>query len=166
MKEHQLVRRSTAVLLFKIVLAELLAEIIYLSISALLSFSTLNSTTVNVDALRIATNLIMTMVAVGLFATIILNWVNEGITIDDEEIAHKRGVLKSSVSTYPYTNIQRVTVEQSVIGKLFNFGTINLYTPLLGQDLVFHEMPNPHELAAEIKQKLNKPDREQFLIRR
>lgn len=117
MKEHQLVRRSTAVLLFKVVLAELLAEIIYLSIGALISFATANNPTVNVDSLRIATNLMMTMIAVGLFAAIILNWVNEGITIDDEEIINAANT-KSSVSTYPYTGIQRVTVEQSVCRKI------------------------------------------------
>lgn len=166
MNEHQMIRRSTYTLLFKIILAEFLTEILYLSIGALINFASAGNPNINVEQLRFSLGLIMTAIGLGLFIAIISLWINEGISVDNDEITYKNGVFNSKVSTYPYANIQRVTVEQSVIGKMFNFGTINLYTPLLGQDLVFHEMPSPHELAAIIKQKLNKPDREQFLIRR
>lgn len=166
MNEHQMIRRSTYTLLFKIVLAEVLTEIVYLGLGAVITYVGNSSPGINVEQLRFSLGVLMTMIGLGLFIIIVTLWINEGISVDNEEITYKNGVLNSKVSTYPYANIQRVTVEQSVLGKMFNFGTITLYTPLLGQDLVFHEMPSPHELATSIKQKLNKPDREQFLIRR
>lgn len=166
MKEHQIVRRSTTVLLFKIILAEILTEIIYLTMSALITLVADSTGGVNIEPLRLATNLVMTTVGIGLFATIVIMWISEGLSVDKDEIIYRHGVLNSTISTYPYANIQRVTVQQSFIGKFLNFGTINLYSPVLGQDLVFHEMPSPHELARTIKLNLNKPDREQFLIKK
>lgn len=166
MKEHEIIRRSTTVLLFKIIVAEIITEVFYLSISALISFAAYSAVGINAEPLRLATNLIMTTIGVSLFAIIVIMWMSEGLSIDKEEITYRQGVLNSTMSTYPYTNIQRVTVQQSFIGKFLNFGTINLYSPVLGQDLVFHEMPSPHELARTIKNNLNKPDREQFLIKK
>lgn len=166
MKEHQLIRRSTPILLTKIFIAEIINEIVYLILTFGVISAANNGIIVNPDVIRLTINIIMASVGISLLIVIISLWVNEGLLVDEDEIVYQKGVLKTTHTSYPYTNIQRVTVHQTLLGKIFNYGSIDLYVPVLGQDLIFTEMPSPHKIAKLIKKQIEKPAGHQFLLKK
>lgn len=166
MKEHQLIRRSTTVLLFKIFIAEIINEIVYLVLTLFVISAGNNGIINNPDIFRLTINIVMASIGISLLIIIISLWVNEGLGVEDEEIVYHKGVLKTTYTSYPYTNIQRVSVHQTLLGKIFNYGSVELYVPVLDKELLFTEMPSPHKLAKLIKLRIEKPTGSQFLLKK
>jgi hypothetical protein len=46
------------------------------------------------------------------------------------------------------SNVETVTIEQGLLGRVFNFGTLAIFNPVLNQDCLYLEdIPNPHKYA-------------------
>jgi len=140
------------VLVSRIIVIELLIAMIHYSVRILLSqVSTYLNVTISVGFLTIEivllqlTNLYLVIVA-------LLRWINTQYILNPKEVIIKTGVFTTKSVTYEFANLQSMTVTQSLIQKLFKFGTIKLFNPVLKEEIYLIDMPDPNKYASIIQQ--------------
>ncbi|MCA9750288.1 MAG: PH domain-containing protein [Romboutsia sp.] len=104
------------------------------------------------STLQISTALFIffTFLQVTLLVYVILNWVNTIYEINDKEVVYKTGIIGKRARAYDMSNVQSSYVEQSILGRIFNFGKVTLYSPALKNDLFFNDVPNPQRFKAAV----------------
>lgn len=154
------VRKSTALFIIRIIVLELIFEVIYLSWRGIIHFFPFSlETLITLNSLSLIFFLIFVTVIQNIFLIIIsLRWVNDYYEIRPDEIAHITGIITKTDKSYPYRDIQSVTVHQRFFGRLFKYGSIHLYIPTLGHDLNFDEVSNPAKFAELIKRNIPKTE--------
>ncbi len=61
----------------------------------------------------------------GIYA--ILQWINEYYELTPKELVHKKGVIWRKVEKYSMEHIKYVKVNQDILGRLFNYGSLSFY---------------------------------------
>lgn len=102
----------------------------------------------------------------GLMIYVLARWSNDTYEIREHEIVVKSGLVPRRQVAYPFNNIQSISVKVSLLGQLAGAGEVSAFIPTLGHDVVFREVPNPHEFANSLKSALPYAEKGQFVIRR
>lgn len=162
------VRRSVTLFVLRVIFLELVFEVIYLSWRGLIHFLPFSFENIIVlNAISIVFFLVFVTIIQNIFLIFItLNWVNDYYEIRPDEIAHITGIFSKTQKTYPYRDIQSITIHQGFIGRLFNYGSVNLYIPALGQELYFNEVSSPEKFVELVKSADPKSAGGQYLFRR
>jgi uncharacterized membrane protein YdbT with pleckstrin-like domain len=161
MKKHKttlkilpiVIRRSVALFTIKVILLELIFEIVYLTWRTVIHYLPFSlETIVTLNGVSIIFFLILiTVIQNILLVYIALRWVNDYYEISPDEISHVTGIFSKTRKSYPYRDIQSITVHQGVMGRLFNYGEVNLYIPTLGHELHFREVSDPARFVELVK---------------
>jgi len=85
-----------------------------------------------------------------LIVSIVLGWGSHYYAIDNQTVFIYNGVIFTRTINYDMAGIESVEVDQGLLGKIFNFGTLKLFNPHLKRELTFNHIPNPNEEAAFI----------------
>lgn len=110
---------------------------------------------------------IFTTLQLTLLLYLILNWVNTVYEITDKEVVYRTGIIGKRARAYDMSNVQSSYVEQSILGRLFNFGKVTLYSPALKSDLYFSDVPNPQMFKAAVDIALeDEPEQNSTYLRR
>lgn len=159
----ELIRKSPVALVVKIILAEILIEAIYLVLS--LSLTQISEQLANgYEASRFALSVLFIVIAVSVIAVLVAQWANEVFILEKDDLAVSQGIISKRVQTYPYANMQSVTVNQSLLGRLFNYGNVTIYIPVLGKNVSFMEISSPYHFAEKLKSHIPYPEKNQFII--
>jgi len=161
----EFVRRSATGLVVKIIVIEVTLELIYLLLSAGL-VNAQDSLNQSYTVARIILSAIFLTLAIGAVVILVSQWANEGYYLKSNELIVRKGVLAKTEVAYPYANMQSVTVQQSVAGRLFNYGQISIFIPTLSKDIIFTEISNPQAFADKLKQHIPYPETGQFIIKK
>lgn len=159
------IRKSPAILAVKIAIAEIMTELLY-SLLHFTFYYFADQIEGDIALLSGVLNIIMSVVAVLLFIIVVAMWAAEGVLITKSELVYKYGIINSHHRSYPFTNIQRVEVQQGVLGRLLNFGTIVVHLPVLSEDIRFQDMPDPYTFAEQLKGSIIRPGHQQYLIKK
>lgn len=162
---NHIVHRSPVLLAFKIIILELLIELVYLgtvSIAQLIGGQTGNDTRL----ISPLTQILLLPLQIGLLIYMLTRWSGETYEIHDEELIVRQGVLARTEKAYPYRNMQSVIVRQSGFERIVGAGTVTVFVPTLGTDLVFTEVPNPKQFAERIKSAIPNEASSQFIMRK
>lgn len=162
------IRRSVVLFVIRVILLELLFEIIYLLWRGLIHFLPLPvETVITLNAASLVIFLILITVIQNIFLIgIVLNWVNDYYEIREDEIAHVHGTFSRTEKAYPYQDIQSITIHQGFFGRLCNYGSIGLYIPTLGHDLTFAEVSDPAKFVELVKSANPKVESGRYIFRR
>lgn len=160
-----IIRRSPVGLTLKIIAIEVLIEISYLLISSVLTEAR-EQIGALYPTIRLTTTLIFMSIGISAVVIMVSQWANEGYYLKDNELTVRRGIIGKTEVSYPYANMQSVTVQQSFFGRVFNFGQISILIPTLGKEVMFNEISNPQGFANKLKEHIPYPDNGQFIIRR
>lgn len=147
------IRKSIAPLIFRLVANELLFEGIYLGWRFILDLLPVTLETyllLNFITLILFLVLI-TILQTGILVWLLLSWANDYYEIRPVELVHKQGILSKRADTYSYSHIQTIKINQGLLGRIFNYGGVEIYIPTLGYNLNFNEIPNPTEFVELIK---------------
>ena len=112
------------------------------------------------------TQLLLLPFQISVLVIMLIRWSNETFEIQDKELIIREGVLKRIEKSYPYNNMQSVIVRQSLFERAVGAGTISVFVPTLGKDLLFSEIPNPKQFARILKQAIPYSDKNQFVMRK
>lgn len=148
-----LIRKSIALLAIRVIFLELLFEILYLTWRSLIHFIPLSVETMvtpNIVSIIIFI-LLITIIQNIILIYIILSWSNNYYEFQENEIAHYSGILTKTKKSYLYQDIQSITVKKSILGRLFNYGSITLFIPTQIKDIYFNEVPDPKSFARLFK---------------
>jgi len=152
-------------LAFKIIFLEVLIEVVYLAIGAL---AYLIGQQFNYELRLISpfTQLLLLPLQIGVLVWMLARWSSETYEIQEDELIMRYGVMKRIEKAYPYRNMQSVIVRQSFIERLVGAGTVSVFVPTLGTDLLFTEVPNPKSFAESIKKVIPDAGNSQFIVRK
>lgn len=162
------IRRSVALFVMRVILLELIFEVIYLTWRTIIHYLPIPlETVVTLNGVSLIIFLILvTLIQNIILIVIALNWVNDYYEIREDEVAHVKGIVSKTSKSYPYHDIQSITIHQGFIARLFKYGEISVYIPTLGHDLHFREVSNPEKFVELIKSINPKIERGKYIFRR
>lgn len=150
------IRGSTVILAFKLILTLLLFDFIYLGMFYFLniffdiSFEWHHHISVGLFGIHLIKNLLEVVFIVYL----ILSWANNMYLITKKHLIRKKGIFGSQEDIFHFENIRSISINQSFLGKLFNYGAITLKTSASGGDqgdITLSEIENPQKYEEILK---------------
>jgi len=145
------VRQSPVLLIARIVMSEIVIMILHYFIRFILDqiFLFLNAKqsiliiTIEVIIIQIL-NIYILLVA-------ILTWLNKHYIFNPKEVIIKTGIINTKSTTYEIANLQSMSILQNVVQKIFNFGSIKLYNPVLREEIYISDISDPHKYGEIIQ---------------
>jgi len=88
------------------------------------------------------------------FVKHLISYFTQVIIAKAQSLELRQGLLNVNIIEIPYSKVNAITIQQSWLGRLFNFGTVSLNTGGDEAEIVFTNLSPPRELQAMIN--LNK----------
>lgn len=145
------VRQSIVVLITRLLFLGLIAAFAH-SLTLAPFVSNLENSFLTALGLTWAVQLVIS--AVSLF--IVLQWIKTTYVIRPQAITEHRGIITVTEKDYSTERIESVIVQQSIWGKIFNYGTIVVFNPVLKEDLQLIDIPHPFLYARVIGERQSK----------
>lgn len=80
-----------------------------------------------------------------------IQWVTSSYEIRSNEIRYRYGIFSHHEKMFLCSHTQEVTYTQGLLGRLFNFGSIEVYSPVIKDRIYLASIPNPQKYAELIK---------------
>ena len=142
--DHVNVRISIAFLVLKLIFADLLTTVVLILLYSAVFQTGLQRWLPNLGpSTGLMAIIVLTIIESVLTIYVVLEWVSEYYEISPHDITHKRGVIFKKVDRYGIQNIKQVVVEQGVLGKMFRYGTLNLFDWRLSKCAELYAVHNP-----------------------
>ncbi len=162
------IRKSAAVMFIRIVILELLLGILYVLLRMGLRYLDIQlDTEFSLTPLTLVKSLFFMVAEIGVAGFVILQWINNYYILTSNEIKYITGIISKREMNYSLKNIQSVSFEQGLIGRIFNYGNVKIFSPALQQELFLAEVPNPSQIVENIKEVLEESNNKaQFIMRK
>ncbi|MBP7774467.1 PH domain-containing protein [Candidatus Woesebacteria bacterium] len=95
--------------------------------------------------------LIIQIINVSILVFLILNWYNRTYIFRGKDLLFRWGILSTTDKIFQFDNVEKVTIRQNLLGRIFNYGTIDIYNPLIKEDAYMVSIPNPKHYADVIQ---------------
>lgn len=141
-------------LFLKIVLLELTFFVIYLSFMVL--FSSLVRPLIQGDGLGmyLVIYVLVAFIKSTLLFVAISLWVRDYYELSPGMIIYKTGLFKRHSSSFKLNNITALEVDQSFLGRMFNYGTVELQNPFMSNHFFLTNVPNPKKCLRLIRENM------------
>ncbi len=96
------------------------------------------------------------LINIGIVISITLKWNSEYTEVSKEGVIKHSGILQRKEQTYACNFVEGAKLEQSLLGLLFNYGTIELYDPALKEQVYLLNIANPKRYSEKIKNIVSK----------
>lgn len=163
---HLNIRQSIFFLLLKLVVLDLVAGFFAIAFFFSLS-SSLFSPQVKIFILSTSFVyfLLLTIFKVFLTLFVVLSWLNEYYEIHPDSIVHRIGIIWRKESKYPLRQIRLIKMQQSALGALFNYGTIEPYDWDLSKYATMYLVHNPAKYVKILESLAPRASQEKDIIR-
>lgn len=154
---HITIYRSGVILALYLVTLEIIFLIISLVLRIPLSFL-ITSTDVAITLYSVNTIIWIFLIITKIVFTVIIvyQWLNKRYEIRPGRLVYKKGILTRKDEGFNLTDIDKITYTQSLLGKIFNYGTINLYSSSIDDWFYLNSIPNPERYLELLKKTLIK----------
>lgn len=142
------VRSHVAVLIMKIVVA----EIVLASVSFLLNSFMFSSAESNLDPkINFFIRFLFLGVSLIIFIYLLLSWNYEYYIISPHSISSNSRIILRKTQNIDVPGIRSIIVNQGLFGRIFNYGTLTLESPLLKENFLIKNVPSPSRHAGLIE---------------
>lgn len=102
-------------------------------------------------------DIILSVVLVGIYFLIkdIWNYYSFQLIISEDGVMLKQGIIVTKTKEIPFNNLNFVSVSQGVLGKMLNFGNLEIATGGDDPDIIFNHIHDPHRVKEIIQNQLN-----------
>ncbi len=151
-----ILRESVVLIIIRLILTEALFGFSLLLFSILYSYinSYLNSTNLSILYFIVLAGAFL--INVGMVSLIALKWTSEYTEISKEGVVKHSGILHKKEQKYACNFVEGATLNQSFLGLLFNYGTIELYDPALKEQVYLLNIANPKKNSEKIQKIVSK----------
>ncbi len=109
----------------------------------------------NVIIQFVSQSLFLLLMALVLTFSVIVVWFYRYYVITPEGIYLYKGVIFRQMDNFDMKSVRKVTVEQGLMGRIFNYGDIVMESPLISHDIRLHNIHKPTKVVKLIeKQRL------------
>lgn len=161
---HVTIRQSISILLLKLIVLEIIAAIVFIIFHPILFSSQLTNTFPYIDLYNSSTFLLAVLVKMIITIYAVLAWLNEYFEITPSLVRHKKGILFVKVEQLALDDIQSITLQQGLLGKLFNFGTLSLFDWKWKKHEYLYDIHNPTKYLDIIEELLPGIDEERDIF--
>lgn len=163
---HINIRLSISILLLKLIFLEIIAALLIIIFHAsLYEFDGTRLAEMGIRIFNIPLFLVLIIIKTLLTVIVILQWLNEYYEITKTIIYHRKGLIFKTEEKYLLEKIALVEVKQSLLGKIFNFGTISLYDEKGNKYEELYLIHNPLRYAKVIEDLLPKAEIRKQIVR-
>jgi len=156
-EERKLIfRESTTLILIRLFTAELLFGLAIILSSSFFSLLRNSFGTSNTFVLDFSILLIIFLVNIAVVVYILLRWESEYVELTSDSLIKHKGILNKTEQKYACNFVEAITLNQSLMGILFNYGTIELYDPALKEQIYLTNIANPKRYREIIEQRVSK----------
>jgi len=160
---HLNIRTSISILLLKLFIVEIASVILVIFFHSFILY--LLSGIFFLQLFNIPIFLILVFMKTIISISIILQWLNEYYEISAKTIFHRKGLFFKTEEKYHLENVTYIEVMQGVLGKYFNFGSIQLFDKRKNSILVMYMIHNPLRYASVIEDLVPKLSEKKVLVR-
>ena len=151
------VRGSTTVLIVKLLVIVVLFDGAYAFISYVLTLGVSLPFDLHhhISALLLGLQIIKNVLQIILTVNVVLSWANNLYFFTDRHNIKRTGILHVNEEMYHYDNIRSITINQSWIGKIFNYGDLVLKISASGgyqDDIVLTGIENPKKYQSFLEE--------------
>lgn len=147
------VHESLFIFTGRIILLQLLIALISILIALLLiNFVLRNSTTAGIVTAQVLSNILLQLLDAVLVVLVVLQWHNTSYLITAEEVIIRRGTFKMHTDIYNTADIKSIQVKQTVLGRLFDYGTLTFTYPSASGHIELVNIPRPYFYTQIVKQ--------------
>lgn len=143
---HISIRQSISIILLKLVLLELLSAsgflFVYFSFDNELVMRSIMGLFESFFGFAF---LFLVFAKIYITIYIILDWVNMYYEVNGEYIYIRKGVIWTTEQKFAIENFGDVTLEQNLMGRIFNFGNIRIFDKELKRDFLLYLIHNPNK---------------------
>jgi membrane protein YdbS with pleckstrin-like domain len=166
---HVTIRQSIAVLLSRIIVIEIIAATGIVLFHTLLISTNITDVAANMysDITLFNTPLYFLLVFLKTFLTVfvIIHWLNEYYEITPTSIIFRKGLIFKKEELTTLAHLGSMEIKQGILGRLFNFGTINLYNWASEKNISLYLIHNPMKYHSILQTILPAADKEKQVIR-
>lgn len=162
---HINIRESISILVLKLLALDFIAAIFTMLFFAVTSFNPNASI-----AEKILSYNMLFFVLLGIFKIlftvyVVLLWLNEYYEMTPTSVLHKRGLLFREVQRFQLEDVRTIRLYQGLLGKLFNFGTIELQDIRRNKRVEMYLIHNPQRYVRILESLLGRTHEEKHEIR-
>lgn len=145
-------RQSTVMLITRLLICEIVVMILHYGIRFAIA-QYFDFFSMKPSILVMTTEIILIqLLNLYILLAVILTWIGEQYILNPKEVIIKNGVLNTKLVTYEIANLQSMTISQNILQKIFNFGSIRLFNPVLKEEIYISNVPEPHKYGSIIQQ--------------
>ncbi len=150
------IRGSIVILAAKLILTLLLFDWIYLGAYYILNlaFDIPFEWHHHISAVLFGSHLIKNVLEISFILYLTLSWANNMYLLTGKHLIRRRGIFGTQEDIFHFDNIRSISIYQSFLGKLFNYGDITLKTSASGGyqgDVIISEVSNPQKYEEILK---------------
>ncbi len=98
---------------------------------------------------------ILILVSFGI-VSLLMKWAGTSYVIKDNEIVVQKGLFNIKQKIYPLEGHEEVEIYKSLLGKIFDYGTLSIYQPVLQKYITLENIQDPDLFAEVIRQTKSK----------
>jgi hypothetical protein len=145
---HVNIRSSISFLMLKLVLIELIAAAGVVFLFSILLSDFITSAGFTLPIISIPIYLFLVLAKLLLTGFVILQWLNDYYEISNEMVIHRNGIIFRHEEKYPLKHMRIINVQQTLLGRVLNYGTIILQDPYRIEKMSLYQIHNPIRYAA------------------
>lgn len=163
---HVTIRQSISVLLLRLIVLELLISLGVIAFhTVILSTGIREVLGENITFFNIPIFITLVFLKILAMVFITFQWINEYYEINPHEIIHKRGLIFKKTERYKLKHLGSLRMEQGVLGRILNYGTIKLYNWTTEKGILLYLIHNPMKYHHILETILPEIDEEKQVIR-
>ena len=167
--KDQILRQSPILFTVRIMFLSIVFSFIYFLISLIkhiyarpedsISIISINSIINHYDLI---TYFLLLLIQVIISFIIIIKWYTDYWILQKQNIIYKTGIFFVNKTYYKIENIEFVSLNQTMLGKLFDYGTIELINPLLKENIYLTNIGHPNLVLQVL---LHRKERDKIIVK-
>lgn len=156
-EQYKLIFRESLVLIvLRILLAELLFTVVLILSSSVFSLLGRYVEVFNNLSLNLIVLLSLLLVNVIIVVFIVLKWQSEYAELARGALTKHTGILNKREQKYACNFVEVITMNQSALGMIFDYGTIELYDPAIKEQIYLVNIASPRKYRELIEERFSK----------
>lgn len=153
-------RKSHIVLIIRLIVLELILACVYLVMRIpksiiFPSFSILSDNQL-LNIIGVVYFIALSIIELIFVLQITLDWSSEQFEIREQSLVHRKGIFRPKQQTYTLRNLGSANIYQGLVGKMLNYGTITITSPILKNDIVLPDIHNPQRIVTSLEDNIEK----------
>lgn len=151
--DHIIARESIAFLIIKLILIHIITTILLILLYIPMFWASVSDNIMN-EFFSINTFVLVTIKFFeGLLSVVIIfKWLNEYFEITPNKLIYRNGLMFKKKDEYIFIHLMSVDLQQTVMGRILNYGTLHLYDRYINKDIYLYQIHNPKKFFSVLKE--------------